>query len=314
METLENKVAIIIVNWNSYNDTIECLKSLNDIKEVNFKVFLVDNNSTDKSMDEIISYYDNYSFNYDIEFICNKENLGFAGGNNVGIRKAYNDNCKFFWLLNNDTVVDEKALVNLINTFKNEDIGIVGSKILYYDSNKIWFAGGLINEYIGRTSHIGIKEDDLGQYDYQKEVDYISGCSLCFTREMLDKVGYMLEDYFLYFEETDWNLRAKKCGFKIIYVPDSIVYHKVSYSSGGMNNIKPYVPYYELRNSIAMIKRTQNNTRFLLTIVYAVFLLLKIHAKIFIRYRNNYRVRSKYAFKGIIDGIKLKMGKHPELI
>ncbi|MGG3832885.1 glycosyltransferase family 2 protein [Geobacillus thermocatenulatus] len=254
----DKDVAIIILNWNAYDDTFECLKSLEHLTYPYFHVFLVDNASQDGSFDKLQQDYNDGKFHLSITFIQTGENLGFAGGNNVAIREAYKQGYQYFWLLNNDTVVDPNALTPLVETLENDkQVGIVGSKIYYYGTNKIWFAGGKVNTWTGKTKHIGIKEEDVGQYDQVKEVDYITGCSLGFRREVLETVGYMCEDYFLYYEETDWNVRANQYGWEIKYVPQSRVHHKVSASSGGEKNLSPIVAFYDIRNGYWFVKRTQ---------------------------------------------------------
>lgn len=253
---MEDKVAIIILNWNSYEDTFECLKSLERLKYSNFSVFLVDNDSKDQSFTKLKTDFKNKVFNLNIKFIQSGGNLGFAGGNNIAIKMAYDQGYDYFWLLNNDAVVHKDSLTPLVETLRsNLDIGIVGSKIYYFNTKKIWFAGGKVDLKLGRVKHIGLREDDNGLYDDIKEVDFINGCSLAFHRRVLDRVGYMDEDYFLYYEETDWNVRVKKAGFSIVFCPQSIVEHKVSISSGGENNLSPSVYYYNFRNSFIFISK-----------------------------------------------------------
>ncbi|MGG5255139.1 glycosyltransferase family 2 protein [Neobacillus sp. SM06] len=139
-------------------------------------------------------------------------------------------------------------------------------------------------------------------------MDYITGCSLLFRKELIDSIGLMHEDYFLYFEETDWNIRAKQNGWGIRYVPDSIVYHKVSISSGGENNLAPYVDYYQLRNLIAMILRTQKGLIKTVSLVNIFTILLKKLIKIFIKNQNRKLERTTFLFKAVNDGFKQKMG------
>ena len=132
------------------------------------------------------------------------------------------------------------ALTTLINQMeKDEQIGIIGSKIYYDQTPIIWFAGGEVNEWLGSVHHPGLREKDEGQFDQVREVDFITGCSLLLRKEVIDTVGFMREDYFLYFEETDWNVRARQKGWKIVYCPESIVFHKVSLSSGGNKIFHP---------------------------------------------------------------------------
>ncbi|KYD31977.1 glycosyltransferase family 2 protein [Parageobacillus toebii] len=312
-QVTEKHVAIIILNWNAYNDTFECLKSLEHLTYPYFHVFLVDNASQDGSFDKLQQDYKNGTLNVPITFIQTGANLGFAGGNNVAIKEAYNQGYQYFWMLNNDTVVDPNALTPLVEAIQKEStIGIVGSKIYYYGTNKIWFAGGTVNLYTGKSKHIGFRKSDNSDFNIEKEVDYITGCSLFFHRRVIEVVGYMSEDYFLYNEETEWNIRARKKGFKIVYVPQSIVYHKVSASSGGEKNIAPYIDYYDLRNSYVMILRTQERTfNKLIAFLYLCFTLLKKIIKVCFILRNRIRGRIWYLFRGFLDAILLNMGKHP---
>jgi len=271
---INEKVAIIILNWNSYTDTYECLKSLEDIKKKNFTVFLADNNSQDNSFSMLQKDYQRNVFSIDIVFIQTGANLGFAGGNNVAIKKAYEQGYEYFWLLNNDTIVEANALDPLINyLISNPEVGITGSKIYYYNTSKIWFAGGKVDLSMGRVKHIGLREEDNGLYDTTKQVDFINGCSLAFKREVLDKVGYMNEDYFLYYEETDWNTRVRKAGFKIVFCPQSVIYHKVSLSSGGEDNLSSKVYYYNFRNAFIFVFRNNPKSIFKarMYLIYRIF-------------------------------------------
>lgn len=315
MEVKSKKtVAIIILNWNSYTDTFECLKSLEKLNYPSFKIYLVDNDSHDNSFKQLISDNKEGKFNLNISFLQTGSNLGFAGGNNYAIREAYRHGFDYYWLLNNDTVVDKNSLYELIKVIEGDkSIGIVGSKILYFDSNEIWFAGGEINKITGATKHIGFRERDLGQYDVIKQVDYITGCSLLFRSSLLEKTGYMEEDYFLYYEETDWNIRAKLDGFKVLYVPMSIVFHKVSSSSGGDTNKAPFIDYYFLRNRLVMTKRNKKIFYLAFCNLFIYFEALKSILKVLLRYKNNKRERFLYIFKGIKDGKRESMGLHPKI-
>ena len=309
-----NKVAIIILNWNSYRDTYDCLKSLEGLSYRDFKIFLVDNNSADDSFLKLRTDYENNAFSSEIEFVQTGSNLGFAGGNNVGVKLAKEQYFSFAWLLNNDTTVHKDSLQQLLNTINSDDkTGIVGSKIYYYDTDIIWFAGGKLNEYTGNARHLGIKEKDSGRYNELKEVDYITGCSLLFKMDLVDSIGYMMEDYFLYYEETDWNLKAASNGWKIVYVPESIVYHKVSVSSGGEDNIAPYVDYYYLRNSFVMIKRNGSILKRFIALVNLLYKFFKKHIKIIIRNLDRKSERRLYLYLSLKDALTGKMGKHPDI-
>ena len=210
-----SSVAVILLNWNGYQDTYECLKSLETLSYPNFHVFLVDNDSSDDSFTKLKKDQESGKFNVGLTCIQSGGNLGCAGGNNVGIKRAYEQGFDYYWMLNNDTYVDPDALSTLVEVIENDKkVGIVGSKIYYADTKLLWFAGGSVNPYIGTSKMIGIEEEDKGQYDEQKEVDFIVGCSMLFNREVIESIGYLEEDYFIYYEDTDWNLRAKKAGWE----------------------------------------------------------------------------------------------------
>ena len=296
----KDAVAIILLNWNSYRDTYDCLKSLEDLDHKNIHVFLADNKSKDDSFNTLKKDFRNGVFNLDITFIQTGANLGFAGGNNVAIKEAYKLGYYYFWLLNNDTVVNSNALSELLSTLKSDtSVGIVGSKIYYFGTNSIWFAGGTVNTWTGRTSHIGQREVDSGQFDQMKEIGYITGCSLCFPRPLLEEIGYMKEEYFLYYEETDWNLRARNKGWKIVYNPKSIVYHKVSMSTGGEKNPSPIVAFYDLRNAYWMIKNTQPRKKHIVALCFKYLKAIKKLGRVV--KQNNKLTRIKYIGKALIS-------------
>lgn len=305
-------VAIILVNWNAYTDTIECLKSINELTNANFKVFLVDNGSTDYSYNKFEKYLLNEGkeLTYEISLIDSKGNLGFAGGNNVGLKQAYEEGFEYFWLLNNDTTVESNALSVLVDYLEeHKEVGVTGSKIYYYGTNKIWFAGGTVNTKLGKSKHIGMRENDEGQFDSIREVDYITGCSLCFRKEVLEDTGYMNEDYFLYYEETEWNIRIRKNNWSIKYVPESVVHHKVSFASGGENNLAPYVTYYEIRNAFVMIRRTQDKLSILTAFLFIFYKIFKKHVKIILKNENRKLERSRLSMRAVKDALGMKMGK-----
>ncbi|WP_152680016.1 glycosyltransferase family 2 protein [Niallia circulans] len=311
---MNKKIAIILLNWNNYQDTYDCLKSLEGISEPIFDIFLVDNNSTDGSYELLKKYKETKKVSHTITYIQANENLGFAGGNNLGLKVAYSKGYEFFWLLNNDTIVNPDALKNLYNTIvSDKSIGIVGSKIYYYsDPKRIWFAGGKINTWTGTPTHIGENQYDSMIYNEQKSVDYITGCSLFFRRQVLDTVGYMYEDFFLYYEETEWNIRINNYGWKIIYEPKSVVFHKVSASSGGTENIAPYVEYYDIRNAYIMIKRTQPNFKVIFAAIYMFVKICKNAIKTLLFKRKNKNERAWYNYRGVLDAFFMRMGKHPK--
>ena len=240
------KVFIIIVNWNGKVDTLECLESLKNNDYPNYEVVIIDNGSKDK-----FSISDSK-----IKVIYNKENLGFSGGNNIGIKYALENEADYVLLLNNDTIVSKDFLSKLVDVAEsNNSYGIIGPKIYHYEEkDKIWFAGGIINWLYNKGTMKGFNEIDEGQYDEPEiqKTDYITGCCALIKREVIEKIGLMPQEYFLYYEDTDWSLKAQKQGYECLFVPKSSIWHKGSKSS--IVESPSYI-YYHIRNGLILAKK-----------------------------------------------------------
>lgn len=222
-------VYIVVLNWNGKQDTVECLRSLQKVIYPNFKIILVDNASSDGTVDAVRKEFS------EMEIIINRSNLRFAGGNNVGILSALDRGAEYVLLLNNDTVVEKKFLNHLVEASeKDNNVGMAGPKIYFHSKPDLfWYAGGKIEWWKGWISHVGVREKDTGQYNTQSRTDYITGCCILVKREVIEKIGVLDERYFIYGEDADWCLRASKKGYSLIYVPSAIVWHKLSVSTGG---------------------------------------------------------------------------------
>jgi len=248
-------VFIIVLNWNGKDDTLECLGSLQQLDYPNFEIVVVDNGSTDGSEEVIRSSFPS------AHFIQTGRNLGYAGGNNVGIRFGLSHGADYVWLLNNDTTVDPQALTALVETAKADPrIAFVGSKIYFYDKpDVIWCAGGTIDlAEGGRTDHPGMGQEDKGQFESISDVGYVTGCSLLAGRTAIEAIGLLPEEYFLYFEETDWNLAAQKKGYRTVMAPDSHVWHK--YADTG--DYKERFIYYSFRNRVHIVRKYASQYKF----------------------------------------------------
>jgi len=212
-------------------------------------VILVDNASHDGTAEVVREKFPS------VKIISNAENLRFAGGNNVGIEYAIKHGADYILLLNNDTEVASDFLGELVNAAESsKNIGMVGPKIYYYyDQNRIWFAGGKIEFWKGWISHIGIREIDHGQYNSTRDVGYLTGCCLLIKREVIEKIGKLDERFFIYGEDADWCVRASRAGYKLVYVPSSVIWHKVSSSSGG--NLSWYKNWNKLKSQLRLMAR-----------------------------------------------------------
>lgn len=222
MKKRNPKVSIIILNWNQRELTLQCLKSLKKISYSPFEIIIVDNGSTDSSISAIKKEYP------DVHIIDNKRNLGVAEGRNVGIKYIQKKGTDYILFLDNDTTVHQHFISEMIKIGENDKrIGILTGKI-YFSSqpDKIWCAGGTLSLYRCYIGLIGYDEIDRGQYDKIKEVDHVTGCCLMVKKKVIDKIGIFDQNFSPYYcEDTDFCLRAKKKGYKIIYIPGSKLWH-----------------------------------------------------------------------------------------
>lgn len=250
MTNTNQKVYIIILNWNGLRDTIECLESVKKIDYPNYEIIVVDNGSTDGSPEEIARLFP------EITLIRNKENLGYAEGNNVGIRYALRNSTDYILLLNNDTIVDPKILKSFVEAADMyPEAGIFGAKIYYYsDPNRIWYAGGKWDENRLHFFHIGEGEQDNDdKYNRIRETDYVCGCALFFRKTVVQTIGLLESRFFLVYEDNDWCYRARKAGFKSLFIPDARLWHKCATSLTRCGT--PLITYFNIRNLLFWAQR-----------------------------------------------------------
>ncbi len=232
--------SVIIVNWNGKKHLEVCLGSLLRQSYLNFEIILVDNASTDGSIEFLKQNYSNR-----LKIMQNNENLGFAGGNNVGIKAA---NGKHILLLNNDTEVHEKWIEELVKVAEQDpSVGMCASKILsFYNRNVIDVAGHLLYRD-GLNRGRGRLEVDHDQYNRVEEVLFPSGCAALYRKKMLDEIGLFDESFFAYGDDTDIGLHGRIAGWKCMYVPTAIVYHKYS---GSTSAYSPQKAFWVERNRL----------------------------------------------------------------
>ncbi len=324
-------VAVILLNYNGWQDTLECLESVYRSDYPRFRVIVVDNHSSDGSFRHLESWaagkeppplpgnealrhlslpplpkpldYETYHSRADgqtvriqatarpelsgvspqLVFIENDRNAGFAAGNNCGLRFALaTGEEKYFWLLNNDTVVEPDAMRQLVEQFEQRQrdgrpLAMMGSKLLYYDEpGTLQGLGGIYNKWLGVSRHVGAGEADHGpHHDAPPAVDYLIGAAIFVCRDFLEKVGLLSEEYFLYFEELDWAERARRNGWELAVCPASRVYHKHGRTIGSESVFtrRSYLSdYYLLKNRLRFTRKFYPRLRFLVGLTYLVSL------------------------------------------
>ena len=252
------KITIITVNYNGLIHTEAFLNSLRKITYKNIEIIVVDNASP-QGVGNLQSDFP------EIKLILSHENLGFAGGNNLGIKEGAG---KYFFLLNNDTEVDPDFIEPLVDLMEsNPQIGIGSSKLVYYSQpDTLQFAGSTgINPYTGRGFAIGHGEKDDAKFDKSYKTLLAHGAAMMISRAAIEKVGMMAELFFLYYEETDFCERIKRAGFEIWYCGKSKVYHKESMSVGKESPMKVY---YLTRNRIVYTRRNTKGLQKLLALSF----------------------------------------------
>lgn len=229
-------VTCVVLNLNGKELLLETLESLQAMTYDNFDVMVVDNGSEDGSQDAVKSRFPGTLL------IENGENLGFGGGNNVGMAQALAAGRDWIFVLNNDIAVAPDLLTEMIAQARcDERIGVLCPKIYYYDQpDLLWYAGSRISFATGMIWHRGLRREDKGQFDQPLDTDYATGCALLVHREVLTKIGLFDPAYFpAYVEDADLSMRARLAGYRIVYVPKAKVWHKVSaFSGGGMTPLK----------------------------------------------------------------------------
>lgn len=249
------KVAIVTLNWNGKDLVLELLRSIESLSTHNHELLtiLVDNGSTDETV-EAVKFR---KWQAQLKIIETGQNLGFAGGNNIGIEYALNEGFDYIILLNTDTLVDKNLVRELVKVGESDKkIGIIAPKIYFApgfefhksryqkkDLGKIlWFSGGAIDWQNIIAYHRGVDEVDRGQYDKIEETEFATGCCVAIKKEVFEKIGKLDSKYFLYYEDADFSLRTKRAGFKVVFAPKAVVFHKNAGSGGGSGS--PLQDYY----------------------------------------------------------------------
>ena len=291
----ECKLSIITINYNGLKDTCELLETL-PLEDNSLEVIVVDNASKE---DEASIIEQRYPM---VKVIRSPQNLGFAGGNNLGIKAAHGE---YLFFLNNDTVLRHQTsdIRPLIDRLESSDkIGAVCPKIRFsWEHHPIQYAGYTPLSPITMRNHaIGFGEDDHGQYDTPHPTPYAHGAAMMVKREVIDKAGFMPECYFLYYEELDWSMMIRRAGYDIWYEPACTIYHKESQTTGQASALRTY---YVTRNRLLFVRRNnRSHTRY----VTYLYLIIVVAGKDLLKYLLQRRTDlAKATIRGILHFVKL---------
>jgi GT2 family glycosyltransferase len=269
----EPRVSVITVNYNSTPVTVELLKSLQKHPYPNLEVIIVDNASKQDPTADLKAILP------DAKIIRSSTNLGFAGGNNLGIIQSTGS---YILFINNDTEITAGAIEKMVSTLMiHPDAGAISPKVqFFFHPGILEYAGyNSMNFFTARASMRGNKEIDSGDFDSFSETNYAHGAGMMVPRSVIDSVGVMPECYFLYYEELDWCEMMKRHGFKIYYEPKALIFHKESMTTGKASTLKTY---YLNRNRILFMRRNASSLQFLIFFTYFLFITLPKNSLVFL--------------------------------
>ena len=302
---MDQKVSIIIINYNGADDTLECLDSLSKIDYPDYEIILVDNASSDASF-TLNEVHKNFPA---VKILAFPRNFGFAGGNNAGIKDALDGGARYALLLNNDTTVASDFLSQMVKAAKSDrNIGIVGAKIYYFaEKNRIWYNGSIFS-WINGGRHI--QDDAIDENPGDKEIrntEYVTGCALLIKKEVVEKIGLLCEDFFMYYEDIEWSLRARGAGYKTVVAPAAHIWHKVSRSASKMG--APVIHYYNIRNTLILTKAHAPAPIKALVYLWSAYHCVKQIAKLIMFRDRDSKHIARAIMRGISDFYRGKYGK-----
>jgi len=250
IESLNPKVSIIILHLNNIPCLVDCISSLNKISYPNFDIFVVHNGPKSNALPDALAQQSQHI----AEIIDTGDNIGFSGGNNVGIRRALEKGADYVLLLNDDTEVSKDFLSLLVEIAeKRQDVAMFGPRIFFFDHpDKIWFDGAIFDPEQSRITFLRSGEKGEGLQKTVTESDFITGCAVMVKRNLLEEIGLLNDFYFMYWEDVDWGLRAIKAGTKNLVVHNALIWHKVTISMGGLQS--PRTVYHKVRSHLVFTK------------------------------------------------------------
>lgn len=291
---MESKVFISVLNWNNSDDTLRCLKSLFDLSYKNIEIIVVDNNSDSGSIRKL------EESDYKFTLIKSQKNLGYTGGNNLAMRYAIENDADYVWLFNNDAIAEPDMLTHLISEFhKDTDLGIVSPLVKDSDSDNVQFALGIFD--LRKPTYTPVYDVDVAfQYlaDGEKNIAIV-GTAMLIRRELIDKIGYLDDSIFAYWEDIDYSIRSILSGFKNKVLYSSTLRHPPKKTITDPSTVKPHYYYFMTRNEIKMWRKHCAPKAYLRSIYWSI---IRVHDQI-IRLKD-YHDAINAILRGLWDGIR----------
>lgn len=289
-------VYVILLTWNQREDTLDCLESLSQMRYPHYRLLLVDNGSTDGTVEVVRECFPG------VKTIVNPRNLGFPGGFNVGMCYALDQGAEYLFILNNDTLVEPNILDELMAHAGPPDVGMVAPKIYYADEpNRIWSVGAQRHSWTLEMTATGDDQLDEGQWEAVIERDYLFGCALLLRRSLLENVGLFDTGFNpIYYEDMDLCLRARQAGYRLLLVPNARMWHKVAASAGGTGT--PRERYLMARNSVRFFRKHVRGWRWLVVVPYRLGSAIKTMMRLL--YQRRWESAVAY-WRGLRDGLSV---------
>lgn len=280
---INGKIGIVIVNYNGEKFQNDCIRTIKKQTYTNYEIIVVDSGSTDNSILVLKEEFE------DVVILEQKENVGVVAGNNIGMKYAFEHECEFVLLMNNDVELRDDMVEQMV---KRADANtVIVPKIYFYPGKVIWMCGGIMDWKKGEARHIGIGEEDKGQYDKEAFITYSPTCAMLIHRDVVNRIGYEDENYFMYFDDTDYCAQMVDNDIQILYVPKAVMWHKVSSSSGGVTSRT--FSYYNFRNQFYFLKKYKLKCS-VWTRLYAVSKIWMRYILSPIRNKNDKYIRTAY--------------------
>jgi GT2 family glycosyltransferase len=297
------KISFVLVNLNQEAHTRACIQSLQALQYPNVEIILVDNCSSDGSGTRLAAEFPAVSF------IPSSVNLGFAEGNNVGIRLALERHADYVVLLNNDTVVDPGMVGLLLEAALHDaSIGVQSCKIYFAaERETFWYAGGTLHVYNATGLHPAMHAKDQGQCDVIRDTGFATGCMMFLSRKGLETVGLLDKNYFIYLEDADWCVRARKAGFRVVYNPGARLWHNVSVTT---RIDSTFYLYFTSRNKLLFVRKHCPWYLLPVALVSLSYFYVRHFVRLLLKWRSPRRARA--VWWGIVDGVLGRTGEHGE--